>query len=111
MPAVERTYKFTYHIRSHVDMGRWQDVRGIKFAAFDIGLMIAARLMISIAAYVMATPTNRMRRFTPQYFQRVGMNYGWHRQNEHQHYDSYIPYVHAKYFHDHMNSRYAFTFL
>ena len=58
--------------------------------------MIAARVMISIAVCVMATATNRMRRFSPQQFQSVGMNSGWHRQNEHQHYDGNIPYVHTK---------------
>ena len=77
-------------------MGRWQDVRGIKFTAFDIGLMITTWIMVSIAACVMANATKRMRRFRPQHFQSVGTNSSRHRQNEHQHYDGNIPYVHTK---------------
>ncbi len=56
---------------------------GIKFAAADIGVMIAGRVTISIAVCVMATATNPMRRFSSQHFQRIGVNGGRHNQNEH----------------------------
>lgn len=65
--------------------------------------MIAGRVMISIAVCVMTTAPDRMRRFSPQHFQSVGMNCGRHRQNEHQHYDGDIPYEYTKYAHVHVN--------
>jgi hypothetical protein len=109
LSAVEKTGQYTGHDGSRKVLRGWQDVRGVKFAATDIELLIAGRVMISIAVCVMTTATNPMRRFRPQHFQSIGMNGDGNNQNEHQHYAGNIPYDHTKYVHDCKSGMQAIT--
>lgn len=103
MPAAERQGKFTGHGRSYKGLEEWEDVRGVKFTAANIKLVVVVRSLISAVICIMTTATSRMGRFSPQQFQGMRMNSGRHNQNYHQRQDGDILYGLTKYSHDYMD--------
>ncbi len=96
LPAVGRAGQCAGHCRSRKVLGGRQDVRGVKFTAEDIELVIVCFVMTSFVGCVMTTANNRMCRFSPHHFQSVGMNNGRSDENKHQHNNSNIRYAHTK---------------
>ncbi|AJY70231.1 hypothetical protein RW64_11860 [Geobacter sulfurreducens] len=68
LSVAERKGKSAGHSRICKVLGKLQDVRSIKFAAADIGMMIASLVLISVVVCIMTIATTGMGCFSPQQF-------------------------------------------